>query len=153
MILAVLSILIILASGVCLILSFFLGNLILAGVGAVFCLFLSFAWHELGHIVGCRIRKNRIATINLFPIKIEHGKLSFLPFPKFSVVFVTGKDDAWIYLLGPLFSFLEVTIVGVLLAFIPSLQLSILLFSAIIAFLGSFFPQGKSDLYKAMNHF
>lgn len=136
----------IIASGVCFFASLFTQHLALVLGGSVFLLYALAVLHELGHVIGCKIRKNRIVSVTLFPLAFEQKRLRFSGKFKYSVLFETGTNDKLIYLLGPLFSVISV------LFFLLFLLIEVNA-CTIVFFIVSLLPLigCERDLYKAFN--
>jgi hypothetical protein len=99
----------------------FVGSIL--GYGGTFSLLLSVlslgyifgCLHEYSHILACKLTKAKIAKIFLFIVKYENGKwrLSKTLCP-FRVSFYSGKNNAFVYLFGIIFSLALALIFGAL---------------------------------------
>ncbi len=149
---SIISFLILTSSLACFITSLIVPSVVLTCVGGIFLLYVAVLIHETGHVVGCLIRGNQIISVNIFPLKIENGKLYFLKKLKCSVVFKTGNDDRLIYFLGILFSFIEFCAVLPFLIIYTTALTIVLAVVTFGSFLGAMALSKKSDLYKVLNN-
>ncbi len=131
----------------------------LCGENSAVCITLSslfFAYllpclHELGHILGCKFTKAKIAKIHLLFWSVENGKANIsqrlLPF---KVSFYSGKNDFIVYICGILASLLLALISGGLYAIFKAAYLLPPLFISIAVFLFNLLGK-NSDLNKAIH--
>ena len=79
-------------------------------LGGVSIAYLLGCLHEFAHALACKLTKSKIVKISLFALEYEKGKWrisnTLLPF---RVCFLTGKNNAFVYLFGIAFSVLTLT--------------------------------------------
>ncbi len=82
------------------------GHLLPAFLGMPFFLLLLILGHELGHVLGCILNRNRVTGLRvpLFTITGRTFSLNGNPFAKSYCAFLTTDCDALVYLCGPLAS-------------------------------------------------
>ena len=117
----------------------------------LFFLYLFPCLHELGHVVGCKLTKAKVAKIHLLFFTIEDGKAKLskrlLPF---KVSFYSGKKDYLVYLCGILASLLIALLCGALYAiFQTSFLLPPCILSALVLICNLIGKQG--DLSKTLH--
>lgn len=90
----------------CLITGWVRGSFPAAFVGMPFFLVLLILCHELGHVLGCVLNRNRVTGLRtpLFVITGRSLSLNPNPFAKSYCAFLTTRCDAVVYLCGPLAS-------------------------------------------------
>lgn len=70
-------------------------------VGSFSCVYLLACLHEFSHALACKLTGAKVVKIALLFFKIENGKLFLLrKVSPFKVSFVSGKNNAIVYLAG-----------------------------------------------------
>lgn len=70
-------------------------------IGSFSCAYLLACLHELAHALACKLTGAKVVKIALLFFKIENGKLFLLrKVSPFKVSFVSGKNNAIVYLAG-----------------------------------------------------
>ena len=104
---------------ICAIVSLFIGSLFLSLLGIPGIFVISSFFHEMGHMIACFINGNKITKIRVYFLEFSEGKIKLRD--KFrldsSCSFIRSRNDAIVYLGGPIVSFLLtfiLLIVGIL---------------------------------------
>ena len=122
-------------------------NWILFLIGLPCFLNLIILVHECGHAVFCRLNGNTVTSIKIPFLTVEKGSVQINTKPDFNsyCAFIRSKDDALVYVGGPLFSlFLSFALFAlwVLTAHFTALLSTLV---ALLHFLKNLIPLGGSD--------
>lgn len=147
---SLISLLILILSFVCSVISLIVPNVFLTVAGGIFLSYIAVVIHELGHAVGCKIKGNRIVSVSVFPFEVKNGKLFLTEKLKYAVFFETGINDKPIYFLGILFSSVVLLVTIPFLILFTSPLTIVLTVATGLPLIGAIGTGKNGDLYKSI---
>ncbi len=130
-------------------------NILLIIISIPFILYLLCFVHELGHLVGCKIKKKKIKSFNIFSFRFEDNKYyidSRLNFGGNCCFIKDDRSSKLIYLLGP-FNSLIISFISYLIYYFSNFKVMFIFFIlSLITLICTLVPYRGSDIYNLFNN-